>query len=93
MTGRDLVSRALMATAFWVVLPAFFGTFWPIALWLAAFVLLVATELPPPVEHDPNLPARVLSYFDEPEDRAASVSAAMGLPYVGRERRRWRAQR
>lgn len=93
MSAREVVARILMATVFWVVLPAAFGIFWPIALWLAVFVLLIATELPPPVEHDPDLPARTLSHFDELEGRAASLSTAMGLPYVGPERRRWRSQR
>jgi hypothetical protein len=70
------------------------GTFWPLLVWgFVAMFGWVGKQAPQPVRHDLGLPARTLGHFDQVEDGAASLSAMMGLPYVGRERRRWRSQR
>jgi hypothetical protein len=92
---RDAVAfvfyAALLPLIGWAVLG---GSIWPLLLWaFLAMLGWVGKQAPQPVRHDLGLPARTLGLLDDTCDHAESVREMFGLPYIGPERRQWRAQR
>lgn len=95
MKGSDLLPFALWTAVVVTLGMAMMGyQIWPLCV--ALFFLLlyaVAKEAPEPVKHDLGMHDRTIEHLDKFEDGFISLTTAMGLPYIGRERRRWRGHR